>query len=185
MTTFDAGLFARSGSEPATFGQVLSGRANLVPDDPGSEEHLSMDIDCEVSSFLPVTPTIRRLFAREVDTATTSYGTLKRVDQDGSFPCPQRDCYNVLPTREAYTCHIHIHLIHEGYVFRVDRAICAGVLTMPRCNRLRLCELCGMRFIDDDHKDGHLNSCPKLPIFHEIESFNNGSPGQWTLLRFS
>ena len=76
-----------------------------------------MDFDSEVSSFLPVTPTIRRLFAREVDMETISYEArriLKRVDQDGSFPCPRRDCHNVLPTRKAYACHVHIHIIHEG-----------------------------------------------------------------------
>ena len=54
---------------------------------------------------------------------------------------------------------------------------------MPRYNRLRLCELCGTRFIDDDYKDDHLNSCPKLPTFHEVESFNSGPPGKWTPLR--
>ena len=39
--------------------------------------------------------------------------------------------------------------------------------------------------MDDDHKDDHLSSCPKLPTFHEIESFNDGPPSQWTPLRFS
>jgi len=76
-----------------------------------------MDADIEVSSFLPVTPTIRRLFAWEVDTAPTLYaamGILKRNNQDGSFPCPYEDCGDVLPTRKAYACHVHIHLIHDG-----------------------------------------------------------------------
>ena len=49
---------------------------------------------------------------------------------------------------------------------------------MPWYNRLKLCELCGTRFIDDDHKDDHLNSCPKLPTFHEIESFGSEVPGE-------
>jgi hypothetical protein len=82
-----------------------------------------MDFGSEVSSFLPVTPTIRRIFAQEVDLPTTSYDDkwiLKIVDQDGPFPCPRRDCYGVLPTREAYNSHVHIHLIHEGYVFCAD-----------------------------------------------------------------
>ena len=55
---------------------------------------------------------------------------------------------------------------------------------MPRCHRLRLCELCGTWFTNDEHKDDHLNSCPKLPTFHEIESFNNEPPCECTL-RFS
>ena len=50
---------------------------------------------------------------------------------------------------------------------------------MPWYNRLTLCELCGMRFDDDDHKDDHLNSCPKLPTFHEIESFGSELSGEY------
>ena len=82
-----------------------------------------MEFGSEVSSFLPVTPTIRRLFAREMDMATIFYGARRRiggVNAGGSFSCPQRECCDILPTREAYTCHIHIHLLHEGYVFRAD-----------------------------------------------------------------
>ena len=52
---------------------------------------------------------------------------------------------------------------------------------MPRYNRLTLCELCGTRFIDDDHKDDHLNSCPKLPTFHEIGSFGSEQPSEYPL----
>jgi len=125
--TSDVGSFAGSWFDPGTRIQV---RASLAPDDPSSEEDSSADADSEVSSFLIVTPTIRRLFAWEVDTAPTSYdvrGTLKRIDQDGTYPCPQRGCYDALPTLEAYTCHFHIHLIHEGYVIRFDYAICVGV----------------------------------------------------------
>ena len=93
-----------------------------------------MDADSEVSSFLLVTPTIRRLFACEVDTAPISYDArriLKRIDQDGTFPCPQMDCCDVLFTPEAYTCHAHIHLMHEGYALRFDCTIRIGVLTTP------------------------------------------------------
>jgi hypothetical protein len=86
-----------------------------------------MDADLEVSSYLLATPTIRRLFAREVDTALASHEArkmLKRINQDGSLQCLQRDCHDILPTLMAYTCHAHIHLIHNGYVLRFDRAIC-------------------------------------------------------------
>ena len=54
---------------------------------------------------------------------------------------------------------------------------------MVRHNRLKFCELCGTRFIDEDHKDEHLNSCPKMPIFHDIESFSSEQPGEYTPLR--
>ncbi|KAF9647696.1 hypothetical protein BDM02DRAFT_2529030 [Thelephora ganbajun] len=145
------------GSCMTTF-DVAGERMNQATDDSSCEERLSMDNGSEVSPFLPVTPTIRRLFTREVDMMSVSYKTrrmLKNSNQDGSFPCRQRGCYDALPTRQAYACHVHIHLIHEG---------------------LRLCELCGTRFIDDDHKDEHLGSCPKLPTFHEIESFSSEPP---------
>ena len=109
-------MFPRSGSEPATCGQVPSEPTNLPP---GNEEHPSIDFDSEVLSFLPVTPTIRRLFTGEVDTAATSYEVRKILKRDGPFSCLQKDCHDVLPTRKAYTCHFHIHVIHEEYVFRV------------------------------------------------------------------
>ena len=56
---------------------------------------------------------------------------------------------------------------------------------MLRYNRLRLCELCGTRFIDDEHKDEHLNTCPKLPTFDEAESFDGEPPGKCTPPRSS
>ena len=65
---------------------------------------------------------------------------LERVDQGGLFPCPRRDCYDVLPTRKAYTCHIHTHLIHEGYVFlpiersTSERLPCCGVTDQASVN---------------------------------------------------
>lgn len=180
-TSSDTGLLAISGAGPATCFQVSDERMNLVPDDSSIEEHLSVDNDSEFSSFLPVTPTIRRFFAREVDMAATSSEAreiLKKINQDGSFLCPQRGCYDVLPTREAYTCHVHIHLIHEECVFHFDYAAYIRVFTMRWCNRLRLCELCGTRFIDDDHKIEHLSSCPRHPTFHEIENFNNKPPSE-------
>ena len=186
MATSGTDLFTISGSDPATCCQVSNEHMDLVPDDSSIEKYLSMDIDSEASSSLSVTPIIRRFFAQEVEMGATSYEARKKlnssVDQDGSFPCPQKGCYDVLPTREAYTCHVHIHIIHDGYVFRFDCTVYVGVFTIQRCNRLRLCELCGTRFIDDDHKDEHLNSCPNRPTFHEVENFNNKPPGKRTPL---
>lgn len=117
MTTSDLGSFAGSLFDPVTRIRVPSERTNLVLDDHSHEEYPPTDVDSEVSSFLPVSPAIRRLFVLEVDMAPASYEArrmLKKINQDGSFPCSQRHCYDVLPTREAYTCHVHIHLIHEG-----------------------------------------------------------------------
>jgi len=81
-----------------------------------------MNFDPEVLSSLPVTPTIRRHFAREVGIEATSYEArgLETIDQDGSFACSRRDCRDILPTRKAYDLHVRIHEIHEEYVFRVD-----------------------------------------------------------------
>jgi len=87
---------------------------SLLPGGCTHEEHPSIDVDLEVSSFLPVTPAIRRLFALEVDTARASYVAgmriLKKNNQDGSFPCPYEACGDVLPTSigvrppRPYTC---------------------------------------------------------------------------------
>lgn len=45
-------------------------------------------------------------------------------------------------------------------------------------DRLTACELCETRFIDDDHKDDHLNSCPNLPTFHKIRSLESEPSGE-------
>ena len=76
-----------------------------------------MDADIEVSSFILVTPTVRRLFVWEVDMATTSYAAGRmpnKVDQDGPLPCTHYGCDGVLPTHKAYNCHLDIHAIHDG-----------------------------------------------------------------------
>lgn len=117
-TTSEVGSFAGPWFNLTARIQTPSERASLAPDDSSSEGHPSMNAGSEISSFLPVTPVIRRLFAREVDTIPVSRAArrmLKSIDQDGSFQCPRRDCDDALPSRGAYTCHIHIHLIHEGY----------------------------------------------------------------------
>ena len=86
-----------------------------------------MDDISKISSLLPVTPTIHRIFAWELDIGLVSSATkmiLNMVDQDGSFPCPKMDCHDVLPTSEAHNHHAHIHLIHDGWApFHCDRVI--------------------------------------------------------------
>src|ERR1700753_2872029 len=53
----------------------------------------------------------------------------------------------------------------------------SGVLIVFRPDSLNACELCGTWFTNDDHKDDHLNSCPKLPTFHKIGNLSGGSSG--------
>jgi len=76
-----------------------------------------MEADLEVSSSLPVTPTVRRFFAWEEDMTPAPYAarrTLYKVDGDGPFPCTHYGCDNVLPTLKAYNSHLDIHAIHDG-----------------------------------------------------------------------
>jgi len=48
-----------------------------------------------------------------------------------------------------------------------------GTIENLMSNRLNYCELCGTRFTDDNHKDRHPDSCPKLPAFHKIGSLKS------------
>lgn len=95
--------------------QVPGERTSLTPGT--REEYPLIDADLEVSSFLPATPTVRRLFAWELDTASTQYAArrmLNKGDQGGPFPCTHYGCDNVLPNLKAYNCHLDIHAIHDG-----------------------------------------------------------------------
>ena len=115
MTTSDVGLLAGSLFCPMSHIQVSGERTNLAMG--AYEEYPPMDVDLEVSSFLPVTPTVRRLFAWEMDTAPTpctARRVLNEVYQEGPFPCTHYGCDNVLPTLKAYNYHLDIHAIHDG-----------------------------------------------------------------------
>lgn len=62
----------------------------------------------DVDPAFPVTPTVRWLFAWDVDMAITLYATrrmLNKVDQDGPS-CTYYGCDNLLPTLKVYGCHI-------------------------------------------------------------------------------
>ena len=85
--------------------------------------------------------------------------------------------------RRTIVISIYISYTRGAYLMLIARS--ASGVNRVMVNRLRICELCGARFVDDDHKDDHLNSCPKLPIFHEIESFNHEPPGKFSSPCFS
>ncbi|KAF9648843.1 hypothetical protein BDM02DRAFT_3269203 [Thelephora ganbajun] len=109
-------------------------------------------------ALAPQSPTIHAL-AEETETTHTSHegvSLFSRVHEDGTVSCTRGDCLTILPSLRAFLSHLHIHLIHEG---------------------LNSCELCGVWFTDDDHKDDHLNSCPKLPTFHKIGSLESKPSG--------
>lgn len=59
------------------------------------------------------------------------------------------------------------------------RAMWIGSTDHVAVDRLTACELCGVRFTDDDHKDDHLNSCPKLPTFHKVGNLENQPSGEY------
>lgn len=111
VTTSDVGCFAAYLPDSPPCNEASSKQTSLDPDDSDSEGCPS-----EIWSLLPITPTIRRIFASELLIAPIYSETkvLNGVDQDGPFSCPRRDCHDVLPTREAYNYHTHIHIIHDG-----------------------------------------------------------------------
>ena len=82
------------------------------------------------------------------------------------------------PVRHTPVISIYISYTKGTYLVLIVRY--ARSVNHVVVDRLRVCELCGARFIDDDNKNDHLNSCPKLPAFHEIESFNHEPPGKFS-----
>ena len=137
----------------------------------------AVDAPLEASLAPSQSPPNRRALAEETGAAHTPHegaSLFSRVHEDGTVSCNRGDCLAVLPNLEAFLCHRHIHLIHEGYVVRLRRCDPEYEGTDHIVfHRLASCELCGTRFTDDDHKDSHLNSCPKLPRFHEIRSLES------------
>lgn len=111
--TSDVGSFVGFFFDSATFCEVSSARTS----NSSSEVYPSVDASSETWSLLPVTPTIRRIFALELEATLVSSENrkiLNKVDQDAPFSCPRRDCHDVLPNREAYESHAHIHILHDG-----------------------------------------------------------------------
>lgn len=116
VATSDVDSFAGLWFDFATYDEFSSEQTTLAQDDRSSEGCPSVDTSSEAWSLLPVTPTIRRFLAWELDIAPVSSVTkkvLNGVDQDGPFACPRKDCHHAFPTQEACSCHIHIHLLHE------------------------------------------------------------------------
>lgn len=105
MTTSEAGLFGESWFDSATWSWVPEWMSQ-VSDDHSSKGSLLMDSSLEVSSSLPVTPTIHCFSIPDLE-------DLNMIAQDGPFLCPRMDCHDVLSTPKAFAYHIHIHLVHE------------------------------------------------------------------------
>ena len=116
-STSDIDSFVGSFSDSANCDEFSSGRTSPVPGDSSSEGCLSVDAGSEIWSSLPITPTIRRIFVWELETASVSFETkkvLNKVDQDAKFPSTRSDCHDALPTREACDYHTQINLLHDG-----------------------------------------------------------------------
>jgi len=70
------------------------------------------------SLALSESPT-RRALAEEIKNTRTlhdSASSSSQVHEDGTLSCTRGDCLAVLSNFKAFLCHLHIHLIHEGYV---------------------------------------------------------------------
>lgn len=95
-----------------------------------SAEAQAMNASLRASLMLPQSPQIRRPIAEETETPTShdGAGPLSRVREDGTAACDREDCLAILPDLQAFLCHLHIHLIHEGYVIHLGRWI--GVLSV-------------------------------------------------------
>lgn len=55
-----------------------------------------------------------------------THGTMNRgggVHDDRTVSCPREDCLETLPSAVAFLSHMRVHLIHEGYVARLRRAL--------------------------------------------------------------
>lgn len=46
-----------------------------------------------------------------------------RVREDGTVACDREDCLAILPNLRAFSSHLDIHLIHEGYVIHLGSRI--------------------------------------------------------------
>ena len=78
----------------------------------------AMNAPVGASLAFSLSPTLRAL-AGEIEITHTPHGgtsPFNRVHEDGTVSCTRGDCLAILPNLRAFLCHLHIHLIHEGYV---------------------------------------------------------------------
>jgi hypothetical protein len=86
------------------------------------------------SLALPQSPT-KRALAEEIEATHTLHDgatPFSWVHEDGTIPCTRVDCLAVLQNLKAFLCHLHIHLIHEGYVVH-PRCVRSGFGALTPC----------------------------------------------------
>lgn len=75
------------------------------------------------TSSAPQSPPMRWAPAAEIETTHEAVSRFGRVHDDGTVSCAWEDCLGVLPSLAAFLSHLHVHLIHEGYVARLRRVL--------------------------------------------------------------
>lgn len=61
-------------------------------------------------------PSISQALAEEMEAVLEGASLFSQVHEDGTVSCARGDCQTNLPSLKAFLCHLHVHLIHEGYV---------------------------------------------------------------------
>lgn len=94
------------------------------------------------ASLAPCESPTRRALAEEIKNTRTlhdSTSSFSQVYEDGTLSCTREDCLAVLANFKAFLCHLHIHLIHEGYVVH-PRSVRSGsgALTPYRASQIEL-----------------------------------------------
>ena len=143
-----------------------------------STETQTTNAPSRASLIILQSPPIRRPLAEVTPIPHEDACLFSWIREDGTISCTRGDCMAVLPSLEAFLSHLHIHLIHEGYVLYLRQCDLNQSVDHTAPDRLQMCEHCRTRFTDDNHKDVHLNSCPKLPAFHEIGSLGREQSGK-------
>ena len=80
-------------------------------------------IDAAIGGALaPWSPTMRRSHA-EMETTHETVSRFGRVHDDGTASCTREGCLKVSPNSSAFLDHLDAHLVHEGCVARLWRAL--------------------------------------------------------------
>jgi hypothetical protein len=67
-------------------------------------------------------PPIIRALVEGVEAVHQAVSPFGQVHKDGTVSCTREDCLKDLPSLNAFLSHLHVHLIHEGYVLRLRPA---------------------------------------------------------------
>ena len=74
-------------------------------------------------ALAPCSPTIRRSHAEEMKTPHETVSRFSRVHDDGTVSCTREGRLKVSPNSSAFLDHLDAHLVHEGCVARLWRAL--------------------------------------------------------------